>query len=370
VEDVNAIEKISTYQFFILVFIYVVGSSVLFIPTVLAAAAEQDAWIVALIGGFLGIGVSYLYVKLAETLQDKNMIQIYDLVFGVIIGKFFTLLFCFYCLILASLILRGIGDFLVTQIMPETPMEVIIGLFVFIIISAYKYGIEVFSRSLEIFFPWILFLLFFGVVLILPDINYLQILPIFDNGIKPILKGTFSYLGFPYLECVLLLMIVPYWSNFQKAQKSWMLGTMAGSIVLFIPVILSIMVLGAEVTSNQTYVTYVLAKKMGIPKVIERMEVIIAIFWIFTIFYKLLLCFFCLNKSFGKVFSLSDDRILAFPLGIVLICTSIIIGDDIVGLNHFSSYIWPFFSIQTGLILPVIILLMVKVKKLKDSKNQ
>ncbi|MEH7012458.1 endospore germination permease [Neobacillus niacini] len=364
------IEKISSFQFFILVFLFVIGSSVLYIPTVLVASAKEDGWLVAIIGGILGIGISLFYVKLAARLQGKNMIQMYDEVFGAVIGKFFTLLFAYFCLILSSLILRGIGDFMVTQVMNETPVEIIMSCFVLIIIMAKKYGIEVLARTAEIFFPWIIFLFLLGVILILPELNLQWIFPILDNGIKPLMKGTISYLGFPYSECVLLLMVVPYLSQFQTAKKTWLLGTTAGAFVLFLPVIISIMVLGPDLTARQSYVTYILAKKMTIPRVIERMEVIIAIFWIFTIFYKLLLCFFCLTKSLGAFFKIENENILAYPLGMLLIGTSIISGENVITLNEFSSTVWPFFTFQMGIVLPVMVLLIdVVIKHRQPNKN-
>jgi spore germination protein KB len=369
VKRVKKIEKISSFQFFILVIMFVVGSSVLYIPTVLAASAKEDAWIVGVIGGALGVGIVFLYIKMAEYSQGKDLIQMYDSVFGFIMGKVFTIIFCFYCLIIASLILRGIGDFMFTQIMPETPIEIIMGLLIFFVINALKYGVEVFARTAEIFFPWIIFLFIFGVSMILPDIEFLRIFPILDNGIKPILKGTFSYLGFPYLECILLLMLLPYCNDLKKAKKSWIFGTIGGAIILLIPVVLSIMVLGPELTANNSYVTYTLAKKMGIPHVFERMEVIIAIFWIITIFYKLLLCSFCLTKSVGTLLKVEDEKILAFPLGIILFCTAIISGEDVVYLNDFSSNIWPFFALQTGLLFPLLILLIQIVKKRIKQKE-
>jgi spore germination protein KB len=364
------IENISSFQFFILVIMFVVGSSILYIPTFLAASANQDAWIVGVLGGIIGVGIVFLYVKIAEASQGKDLLEMYDSVFGFILGKVFTVIFSFYCLIIASLILRGIGDFMVTQIIPETPIEIIMGLFIFFVIYAQKHGVEVFARSAEIFFPWIIFLFSFGVCMILPDIQFDRILPILDNGIKPILKGTFSYLGFPYLECVLLLMLLPYCDQFKSAKKSWLLGTIAGAILLLIPVVLSIMVLGFEMTARQSYVTYILAKKMGIPRVFERMEVIIAIFWIITIFYKLLICSFSLTKSVGTLLKIEDEKILAFPLGIIIFCMAIISGKDIVYLNDFSSNVWPFFAVQTGLIVPLLILLIQKVKKRMKPKEQ
>lgn len=335
----------------------------------LVASAKEDAWIVAIIGGILGIGVTILYIKLADRLQEKDMIQMYDAVFGFAIGKVLTVLFIYYCLILASLILRGIGDFMVTQIMTDTPIEIVMSCFILIIARAQKYGIEVFARSAEIFFPWIFFLFFLGVILILSDINFDWIFPLLDNGMKPLIKGTISYLGFPYFECVVLMMAVPYVKQFKKSKKSWVMGTMAGSFILFCAVFLAITVLGADLTANQSYVTYILAKKMSIPRVLERMEVIIAIFWILTIFYKLLLCFFCVTKSVGALLKIENDNILVYPLAMILISWSVISGDNVVTLNDFSSNIWPIFAFQMGFVLPVLIFFIDSVKKIKQPKN-
>ncbi|WP_108671873.1 GerAB/ArcD/ProY family transporter [Peribacillus acanthi] len=352
-------EKISSLQLLIINILFVVGSAILFLPSTLAFHAKEDAWIVALLGGAIGVAINLLvYLTLIGLYPEKNIIQMYTLTFGKYLGGFFSIILCLYALILCSLILRGIGDFVVTQILPKSPLSIIIAAFMLIIILGSRLGIETIARSSEVFFPWVIGLFILCSFLIVPYIHFDWIKPFLEDGLIPIIKGTLSYLGFPYFECVLLLMLVPHLQNRTKTKKAWIWGICIGAFFLFIPVIVSTMVLGPLETQNQMYSTYVLAKLLRIPVVLERMEVIVAFIWIISIFFKLIICFYSLLKGIQTICKLSSYKMLTFPVGFFLVNFSIIIGEDIVILNTFSSTIWTIISLQTGFLMPVLLLLV------------
>lgn len=75
----------------------------------------------------------------------------------------FPFIFSFVFL-LASFLLRVVGTFMTTHIMPETPIEVIHIVFISVVILAVRLGLENIGRASEIFLPWvmILFLLLVG----------------------------------------------------------------------------------------------------------------------------------------------------------------------------------------------------------------
>ncbi|MFE4142877.1 GerAB/ArcD/ProY family transporter [Peribacillus sp. YIM B13472] len=73
-----------------------------------------------------------------------------------------------------------------------------------------RLGLEVISRTASIFFPWIVFMLFMLCLLLIPDIKLEHIQLIFEDGMKPIIKGSYHILALPYVQLVILLMIMPY----------------------------------------------------------------------------------------------------------------------------------------------------------------
>ncbi|WP_373428048.1 GerAB/ArcD/ProY family transporter [Neobacillus niacini] len=60
---------------------------------------------------------------------SKTYVEVYGKIFGKWIGKIASLLYLFYLYYLSSVLLREIGDFFTTQIMVETPFQMIMIMF-------------------------------------------------------------------------------------------------------------------------------------------------------------------------------------------------------------------------------------------------
>lgn len=139
-------------QFTILVILFTVGSSILITPSGLAAEAKQDAWIAAILSVCIGLLTLFLYQALVRQFPNQTLVEMCEAIFGIWIGKIVSLLyFCFFFL-LAALVLRNIGDFVVTQVLPDTPLQFILMIFLLVVIMASRHGIETIARTGEIFF--------------------------------------------------------------------------------------------------------------------------------------------------------------------------------------------------------------------------
>lgn len=135
------------------------------------------------------------------------------------LGRIVSYSYFIYLLIFSAFLLREIGDFLTTQILPNTPIQFIHIIFFSIVIMATRLGLETFVRANEILFPWIIGLFLILVLSDTPQIRIENIQPILENGIKPVLKGVYPTLGLPYLELNVFLMIFPYMNKIGKLKN-------------------------------------------------------------------------------------------------------------------------------------------------------
>ncbi|MFD1036921.1 endospore germination permease [Virgibacillus byunsanensis] len=348
--------KINIRQFTCLVILFTVGSSVLVAPSGLAEAAKQDAWIASILGVAIGLLLVMLYNNLQQQFPDKTLVQYSEVILGKWLGKGVSLLFLSYFFILASFLLREIGDFVTTQIMPETPIESILILFLFVVMLGTRLGLEPVTRSAEIFFPWIVGLFIMLIVLLSPEIDIQKIQPVMENGLKPVLRATFPFLGLPFLELIVFLMIIPYVNKSQKTGKAFLIGTLIGGGFLIVITIMSLVVLGNDFTARNTYPSYILGKKISIATILERLEVIVAIIWFLTIYFKLSICFYVTTLGLSQTLNLKSYRPLIFPLGMNLIVLSLINSPDITYFHHFIEKIWTPYSLTFGLFLPLLLL--------------
>lgn len=340
-------------QFTILVTLFTVGSSILITPAGLAAEAKQDAWISAILAVCLGLLTVYLYHALVRQFPNQTLVEMCEGIFGIWIGKIVSLLYFSFFLLLAALVLRNIGDFMTTQVLPDTPLPFIIIIFLAAVIMANWLGLETIARAGEIFFPWVMLFFFAMVIFLLPQIRLIQLKPYLGEGIMPVIRASLTLIGTPFMELIVLLMVIPFVNCDKKAIKAFLVGTAIAGFILIIITLISILVLGPAITARQMYPSYNLAKKISIGGFLERLEVIMAGIWFITIFFKLTICFYASALSFAQIMKMKVIRPLLLPLGMILIVLSIVSYPNASYFLNFVSKIWFTYAFTFGFLLPV-----------------
>jgi spore germination protein KB len=362
--------KISHKQFAILVMMYLIGSSILLLPSALAAKALQDAWISAILGVGVGMVIVILYNSLGSLFPTKTLAEYNEIILGKWLGKFVSLLFFSYFFLISALVLRNIGDFVITYALQDTPIEVIEISLLLVVIMGVHSGLETFSRTSELLIPFVFILLFMIIILISPEVDVLNIQPIFEKGIKPIIGGALPFLGTPCLELVVLLMIFPFVNRNKEAKRAFLVGYLIGGILLIIISLYTILVLGPLITSVEIYPTFILARKINIGHFLERIEMFMAILWMMTIFFKLTICFYATSLCLAQTFNLKEHRYLLLPLGMVMLVLSLVAYPNSAYFLSVIGSIWVPFAFVYGGILPVILLIVSKLRNSPMKKDR
>ena len=360
--------KISSGEFHTLVIVFTIGSTILDIPSLLITVAKQDAWIASILTTFISLFFIFIYNQIATLYSSMTYVEINEKVFGKWIGKIMALPYLFYFYYLSASMFRDIGNFFVTEILVDTPIQIVMIMFLLTSLMGVQLGLEVICRTALIFFPWIVALLFILFLVLIPEIKLENIQPILE-GLKPIIKGSYHILGLPYLELFIFLMITPYVTEKANMNKAFYSGTLIGGIVLTIVILLSILVLGADISAKQSYTTYILGKKIRIGRFLERIEAIIAIIWIFTTYFKATICYYGLSLGLAQVLGLKSYKILLFPLAFLIITFSIFSHPDIVHFNNFTAKTWTPYSLTICFFLPLLLLVVEKMRKKYSASN-
>ena len=361
--------KINAGEFLILVIAFTIGSTILDIPSLLIGVSRQDAWIASALTTFLSLSFIFIYNQIATLYSSMTYIEMNEKVFGKWIGKILALFYLFYFYYLSASMIRDIGNFSTSVILIDTPIEVVMILFLLVSLFGIRLGLEVISRTALILFPWIVALLSILILFLIPEIKLENMQPLLGNGLKPIIKTVYRNVGLPYLELVIILMITPYVSEKAKINKAFYIGTLIGGIVLTVLVTFSILVLGADISSIETYPSYALGKKISIGDFLERIEVIVAIIWVLTIYFKLTICYYGLSIGLAQVLGLKSYKILLFPLAFLILTFSIFAHPNIVHFNDFTSITWTPYSLTVCLLLPLLLLLVGKVRQKRSASN-
>ncbi|GGD76555.1 GerAB/ArcD/ProY family transporter [Paenibacillus nasutitermitis] len=355
--------KISIQQLTILAIFSTIGDSILILPSIITKASERDAWLSMLAGIPAGLFIVWLVLRLWKTYPQATIIQINRNVMGRTLGGIVSLLFVLYFLLNTSAMLREASDFITTSILVETPLRAIHFMMILVLMIGIRLGLEPIARASEIFFPWFLFFLFCLVVLMLPQVHMTNLSPILSRGIPPILQGMIYTVTYPFTELLVFLMIFPHVKQGTHLQRDFILGALIGGTILFILLLLSILVLGADMTTFHLYPTYALAKKISIAHFLERLEAMMAIIWLFSIFFKIILYYYGFILGTSQLFKLKDYRILTYPVGMILFGLAFYISPNVSYFSDVARKYWPFFDLTYALIIMMTLILAYLFKK-------
>lgn len=102
---------------------------------------------------------------------------------------------------------------------PETPMIVLITLIIIILFIVNYYGLKILCRFNELIFPIMFIGILLTVLLAIPLMDLSNLLPILDNGIKPVISTSLPLLGVPFAEIFIIVILYPYLNNQNHFKK-------------------------------------------------------------------------------------------------------------------------------------------------------
>jgi spore germination protein KB len=348
--------KISIRQFQLLVILYTIGTTILVIPSALAADAKQDAWIAAIAGVCLGLFIVWLYTKLGQMMKEMNLVEYSRAVLGNILGSVVAMIFVVFGFVGAVTLLFYVGNFMTTQILIETPIQFVHLLFAAIVVMAVKLGLETIARTAEIFFPWFVLLFIALTVFLTPDMRMENVQPVFEVENKVLLRAAITFAGTAVLPLVNFLMFYPSINDPKKIGRAFMSAAVVGGIFVVGISFLSISVLGADVTERLVYPSYALAKKINVGKFIQRVEVIIAALWFISIFFKMTLYFYTCVAALAQLTRISDQRPLILPLGMLIVIYGHVVYPNVNYMKNWDTNVWIPYAGVIGLVIPLLLL--------------
>lgn len=355
-------------QLMILIILFSVGTTILVVPSMLAAETKQDAWISGVVGVAIGLLFLWMYVKLAKMYPDCTLFDMNEMVFGKWLGKAVTLFLVFIALVISAQVLYYIGTFMTTQIMPTTPMQAINILMITFVIIGAKLGVVVLGRTAEIFFPWILLLFFLLVIFVTPQAQIKNLLPIGEASIMSITRASIFMIVYSYFPIIFIFCLISSDAKLPKGlSKSFLYGGTASGILLITIVLLSILVMGPDQSSRQVYATYALAKKISVGNFLQRIEVTVAFLWFISIYFKLTLYFHVALKGIASLFQIQNYKSLSTPIGFIVTVLSLVVYPNVAYTHQWDILTWVPLTFCFGFVYPLLLIGLSYMRSKKDK---
>lgn len=365
--------KISTYQLFVLILLFEMGSS-LVIGT--GISAKQDAWLATLGGMVGGLFLFLIFYKIYQYYPGTSPLDIYKTAFGKFLGWIVGFAYASYFLYIAARVLRDLGEMLVTFSYSETPLLVINFIMICGVLYGVRKGIEVISRTGEILFSFLYVLAVVGFILIifsqLIDVSKLK--PVLEHGLTPVLKSIYSEtLYVPYGETVVFMALFPYIKETKKIKPIGISAITLSGINLALTMVINIAVLGIDANERSPFPLLSTIQEIRIAEFLERLDVFFMLALVVGGFFKISIYFYASLTFYAQLFKIDRYQNIAYPLTLIVLCMSIMEATSYAEHIEEGLRLVPiYFHIPFQIIIPVILLvtIFIKVKWKKRKVKQ
>ncbi|MEH7119924.1 GerAB/ArcD/ProY family transporter [Neobacillus vireti] len=362
--------QINSYQLFVLIVLFELGTAILFGP---GATAKQDAWIANLLGLTCGVLLFLVYYRLFTYYPEIPLTSYVQKIIGKWLGGVIAFCYVSYFLYQSSRILRDVGELLVTTIYTNTPLLVLNFVMILTVMYGVYKGLEVVARVGEISFMGIYLMAILGFFTILfSDILHLgNIRPILEYGWSPVLKTVIrSTLNFPFGEMVAFTMLLPFLNKQERVLKVCLGGIILSGINLTITAVINVAVLGVDFYIRSPFPLYNTIRKVELTTFIQRLDVFFMLYLIVAGFFKLYVYFYVAVIGAADLFKLKDHKTIIFPLGGFILMGSITIASTYSEHIKEGTMVIPYlFHIPFQVVIPVILLVIAFVKRKWGSES-
>jgi len=355
--------RISSVQLSVLIMGFLLGSTSIIN---VASGANQDAWLafsMGWVGGFILMGM-YVYISLLN--PSKTLVEMLKDAFGRCLGSAVAVLYIWYFIHLASLVLRNFGEYLVTAIFPETPIIFVIICFALVIAYAVKSGLEVIARMSEVFVPFVPFMLVFIFLLLLSQMHLNYLFPFLEKGFKPVIKSAFAVLSFPFGETVCFLMIFPHLNKRNNLVKIAYLSLAIMGFIILSTVFQNLWVLGGKMVANNYFPSQTVSEL--IPNI--HFDQIIAINLLIGGGVKICICMYAAVMGIAQLFNLEDYKPFVLPTVTIIIALSIWVYDNLFEMFYWAVEIWPYYSVPFQIVIPLLLLIISWIKQKRKQYSR
>jgi spore germination protein KB len=341
--------------------LFEIGSTTLF---ALGIGAKQDAWIVVLIATFISLGLVWIFTEIQKQYPSKNLIEILQSLLGKWLSVPLILLYALYFYRSASLNFYEFGEIIRTTFLINTPLLVVLGVFMFTAIYMIILGVEVIGRTAEILMPVLIIFLLSTYFLIISSgkVDFQEIFPVLESGIKPVLKEVPHVINFPFGESIIFLMYWKFIDEKESIRKISLLvfGITGGLLVLTNMII--IMTLGSELAMKTEIPLLKIIFDINIADIITNLDIIGVIMIFIGGFYKTVLNLYGAVLAVTTLFKNTNQKWVAIIMGISLIVYSMISFRNITfhrwaGDEIYTPYVHTIFQS-----IPILIVIMIWLK--------
>lgn len=326
---------------------------------------NQDIWIAILFATVCALPLALLYGRLVKLMPGMDLYDMAEVVYGRVGGVILSVLFALYCTHLAALILGNYVEFIRLTSLFHTP-------FVVITLAIFFAGLYLANSGIETLGKWcgIMMLLAGGILLFysffsVGQMNLSHLQPVMEHSFADIGKVSLKTVVLPFGEMVVFLGLAGTLKRDAKPCRLFCATFVLLGVILALIALRTILVLGVGFHRTVYFPAYKAASLLRAGHILERIESLLALFYILAGISKMATCVIGAARGATKIFRLPTYRAMIVPVGLLAasLAPSLFHGIE----RMFDSIIpYRFYALLFQLIIPLAIWLPAEIRAKKN----
>lgn len=285
----------------------------------LIQAAGRDAWLSILVAAPFTYIFLYIFTRLARDLKKRTFLDHLPRLWGKFLAYPLIMVFAVYELIWLVKTLRITADINLTYFLPQTPLLLVLFLFILGAIALSSGGLTPLTRFFEFMLPFFLIFFFVAQLLALGNARLKHFLPFLAGGILPVLKGALLYCTVTQgLE--ILLFAVPF---AQDPRRTFLPAFLALTMFHLANLSQTIGILGKlsrETASLLIYPGNEMLTSLHVPGwPVERFELFLTLPWMIAVFTSISVALYLCSTAVLKILPLKNPKPVYWSAGLLAV---------------------------------------------------
>lgn len=341
----------------------IMGTAIISLPVLIGHHAPRDAWAAAVLFTIGGIGLSLIVGALANRFPRRDFVVYSQQVLGTWMGKLLILAFLVWLFHTMGFVLWQIANFISLSLLPKTPIVAIMAILLLPSVYVVFDGIESLSRCSQVIFLPTIIIIYLLYLMLIPDVNLENLLPIFGDGAANIFRASITPLAWAG-EIMFVVFLAPFLNK-------------AGNTIKY-PVITMVLI-GFGGVINELFYTavfgllrqhssnpfYSLIRYIRPTAFVERYDILFVTINLLGNFVKLSVFLYIFVLGLSQLMGMKSHRPLTLPSAAALLLSTNYLVNSPNELVAFLDTVFPLYTIPLLYGLPALVLLVAAIRRIK-----
>lgn len=332
-------------------------------PTIVARFAGTAAWYMSSISNFTAIiFFTFIYILL-KRFPGKDLLEIFNITFGRFIGFVLSFVYASSFMAACGILLREFYEIVKSFVLPNTPISVLNGTMLVVIIVAVFLGLETIARFAKLGALFALIMYSLLLLLSVQNFKLSNLFPLLGYGMgNTIFEGVTR--SSAYSEVIVLAVLAGSMQGAKHIKKAGYLSLILSGLLVSMGILCIQLVFPYYSFEEQTAPLYSLSKLIKYGNFFQRLDPAFLTLWLIITIISSSLIFYCAVSSYCKTFRMQDRRPVIIPMA-VLLFTITMIPRDLPSVVYEYIEILRTFPILIFYILPLAALITAILRKKK-----